>query len=384
MNEFMIKTKIFTGQNCLKKLTELSIKKACIICDPYMKESRKVDQITGILEESGAVYQVFSEVIPDPTIEVVTKAVENICEFLPDTVIAFGGGSAIDTAKAVSYIYTKIQKQKPICLIAIPTTSGTGSEVTSFAVISDPKAGAKYPLVSSQMIPDIALLDPVLTVSVPAHITADTGIDVLTHALEAIVSADAQVLTDAGAEKAIRLVWKYLEPAVKNGMDMESRMYMHSASCLAGIAFNQASLGICHSMAHALGARFHISHGRSNAVLLPHIIRYNAGLDTAGTSTTLRRYAEIAEMLGIWGSSDKSTVCMLIQKIKNLIKRIGIPQQITGLGIGYEEYAAAVPDMAAQALADKCLATNPRVPDITALKEIYMHLVRGDADEIYN
>ena len=373
MDMFAIKTKIYMGAHSLAKIKELPIKKAYVICDPFMKQSGMIDRITDILVEGHVQFEIFAEVIPDPTIEVVSRAVGRMLEFVPDTVIAFGGGSAIDTAKAVNYMYGHVQSQGKVCLMAIPTTSGTGSEVTSFSVISDPQTGAKNPLVSDQMLPDVAFLDPHFTVSVPPHITADTGIDVLTHALEAYVSAKAQDFTDACAEKAIRLVWKYLEITVKDGTDLDARMHMHNASCLAGMAFNDASLGICHSLAHALGGRFHIPHGRSNAMLLPHVISYNAGLDTA-----MHRYAEIAGMLGIWGGSEKSSVCLLIQKIQNLIRQIGIPQYVTdpGIGIDYGTFVAAVPELAKLAMDDRCTKTNPVIPDQAALAAIYMQLVK--------
>lgn len=377
MDTFVMKTEIYMGENALAQMKKWPIKRAYIICDPFMKQSRMTDRITAILDENHIPYDMFPEVIPDPTIAVVAQVVGRMRKFAPDTVIAFGGGSAIDTAKAVSHIYDRISGQEKVCLLAVPTTSGTGSEVTSFSVISDPDAGAKYPLVSDQMLPDAAFLDPEFTMSVPAHITADTGIDVLTHALEAYVSVRAQDFTDACAEKAVRLVWKYLETTVKNGADMEARMHMHHASCLAGIAFNETSLGICHSLAHALGGRFHIPHGRSNAILLPHVISYNAGLDSGRETSTLHRYAEIAEMLGIWASSEKAAVYLLLQNIRNLMKQVGIPQSIDKMGIASVEFAAAVPEMAKLALADRCTATNPVTPDAAALEAIYMQLLRG-------
>lgn len=377
MDTFVMKTSIYMGENALAQMKQWPMKRAYIICDPYMKQSRMTERITGLLDENSIPYDLFSEVIPDPTIAVVAQAVGRMRQFAPDTVIAFGGGSAIDTAKAVSYIYDRLSGQEKVCLLAVPTTSGTGSEVTSFAVISDPEAGAKYPLVSDQMLPAAAFLDPVFTMSVPPHITADTGIDVLTHALEAYVSVKTQDFTDACAEKAIRLVWSCLTTAVKNGADMEARMHMHHASCLAGIAFNETSLGICHSLAHALGGRFHIPHGRSNAILLPHVISYNAGLDSGRETGALHRYAAIAAMLGIWAGSETAAVHLLIQKIRNLLKQIGIPQYIDEIGIEAGMFTAAVPEMAELALADRCTATNPAVPDRAALEAIYGKLLRG-------
>jgi len=227
------------------------------------------------------------------------------------------------------------------------------------------------------MVPDVALLDPELTATVPPHITADTGMDVLTHAFEAYVSTAAGDFTDACAEKSIRMVWNYLERAVADGGDMEARERMHNASCLAGVAFNGASLGICHSMAHALGARFHLAHGRSNAILLPHVIAWNAGLEAAGEEAALGRYVEIANMLGISAGTPKATVHGLIRQIRNLMKRIGIPEQITELGVEQEEFLHAVEDMAEKAAADSCTDTNPRRPEKAEFEDIYRRLCKG-------
>ncbi|MBS1483045.1 MAG: iron-containing alcohol dehydrogenase, partial [Clostridium sp.] len=197
------------------------------------------------------------------------------------------------------------------------------------------------------------------------------------HALEAYVSTRSGDFTDACAEKAVRMVWKYLEQAVADGGNMEAREHMHNASCLAGVAFNGASLGICHSLAHALGARFHIPHGRSNAILLPHVIAYNAGLEEAGETEALLRYAQIANMLGISAGTEKATVHCLIRQIRNLMKRIGIPEQVTELGVKREEFGQWVEDMAGKALQDNCTATNPRKPELKELEDIYGRLCKG-------
>ncbi|WP_312370534.1 1-propanol dehydrogenase PduQ [Lachnoclostridium sp.] len=376
MEQFVMNTKIYMGSSCLDKMKDLPAKKAYIICDPFMAQSGKVNLITDILMEMGSSFEVFSEVVPDPTIQVVSKAIGGMKCFGPDTVIALGGGSAIDTAKAASNIYSQMGNEK-LFLIAIPTTSGTGSEVTNFSVISDPQAQAKYPLRSDSMVPDAAFLDPRFTVSVPPHITADTGMDVLTHALEAYVSTNSGDFTDACAEKAVRLVWNYLARTVEEGGDMEARTHMHNASCLAGVAFNGASLGLCHSMAHALGARFHIPHGRSNAILLPHVISYNAGLEDAGEQDACARYVAIANMLGIAAGTDKATVHNLLRHIKNMMSKIKIPQQITDLKIDKDEFEQAIREMAEKALADNCTLTNPRVPKIEEIEAIYKKLCKG-------
>lgn len=376
MEQFVMKTKIYMGESCLDRLKELPAKRVFLICDPFMVQSGKADWITELLKETGSSWEVFSDVVPDPSIEVVSKAIGQMQKFNPDGIIALGGGSAIDTAKAASFIYTKLGNKR-LYLAAVPTTSGTGSEVTNFSVISDPAAQAKYPMRSDDMLPDAAFLDPRFTVSVPPGITADTGMDVLTHALEAYVSARPCDFTDACGEKAIRLVWKYLAKTVEDGNDMEARAHMHNASCLAGLAFNGAGLGLCHSMAHALGARFHIPHGRSNAILLPHIISYNAGLLDLTEQEACRKYGEIAAMAGIAAGTDKATVHGLVRHIRNMMNRIKIPQYITDLGIDKDEYEKAVREMAEKALADNCTATNPRQPRLEEIEAIYGQLCKG-------
>lgn len=377
MENFILHTDIYMGAASLEKIKELGSRKVYLICDPFMEQCGRAEEIAVLLKESGTETQIFSQVVPDPTIQVVAAAIQGIQAMEPDTIIALGGGSAIDTAKAAGFLYGAMKEGNRPKLIAIPTTSGTGSEVTSFAVISDPEAQAKYPLRDESLVPDVALLDPNLTASVPPAVTADTGIDVLTHALEAYVSTKADDFTDACAEKAIRLVWAYLERAVTNGSDMEAREHLHNASCLAGIAFSSASLGICHSMAHALGGRFHIPHGRSNAVLLPHVITYNAGLEEPGEQEALERYASVAKLLGMEGGTKKASVHRFLTQLRGLFKRIGIPAYITELKIQQEVFEEAVPDMARKAMEDSCTETNPKAPVQKDLEAIYRRLCKG-------
>jgi 1-propanol dehydrogenase len=377
MEEFIMKTRIYLGEASLESIKSQKMNRTYIICDPFMEQSHKVDLVTDILKEKGVIYQVFSKVVPDPDITVVIKGIENMCSFHPDTVIAIGGGSALDTAKAVCQIYGEMKEKKKPYFIAIPTTSGTGSEVTSFAVISDMEAQAKYPLRDAEMLPDMAVLDPELTITVPPHITADTGMDVLTHALEAYVSTKANDFTDACGEKAVRMVWKYLKPAVRDGNNMEARERMHNASCLAGIAFNTASLGLCHSMAHALGARYHIPHGRCNAILLPYVIMYNAQLESAGECEALERYLEIARILGIEAGTKKAAIHRLVYHIRGLMKGIGISLNLPKIDIKKEEYEQSVTEMAKLAMEDNCTKTNPREPSVKEIEKIYIGLYEG-------
>jgi alcohol dehydrogenase class IV len=320
---------------------------------------------------------VFADVVPDPTIDVVTQGLAQALACQPEAIIALGGGSAIDTAKAINSLYAQSTGAAAPALIAVPTTSGTGSEVTSFAVISDPATKSKYPIIDAQLIPNYAILDPQFTLSVPASVTADTGMDVLTHTLEAYVSTGATDFTDAFAEKAMRIVWQELATTVKHGDDLAARTKMHNASCLAGLAFSSAGLGISHSLAHAFGGMFHIPHGRANAMILPHIISYNAGLELAGESTALHRYEAAANLLGIQAGTPKATVHGLITGIKRLSQSFNIPQTINDYGIDPEEFLEAVPAMAQKALDDNCTGTNPRKPSLADLEGLYKELVKG-------
>lgn len=377
MGQFLMSTRVYMGESSMEEVKSLGIHRAYIICDPFMEKCGRAGELAGLLSEAGAETEIFSKVVPDPSIEVVTMAIQGMKAMRPDAVLALGGGSAIDTAKAASHLYASMNSGEKPMLIAVPTTSGTGSEVTSFAVISDTQAKVKYALVDQSLVPDVALLDPNLTASVPPSITADTGMDVLTHGLEAYVSTKADDFTDACAEKAIRLVWEYLERAVSDGSDMEAREHMHNASCLAGIAFSNASLGICHSLAHALGAHFHIPHGRANALLLTHVIGYNAGLELVEDSETLLRYEKIANMLGIGGGTPKAAAYGLIRQIKNLMQRIHIPAYVTDLNVDREAFEAAIPEMAKRAMEDNCTVTNPRTPAVADLENLYKNLCKG-------
>ena len=377
MQEFAMKTKIYMGTASLEKLKDLDLENTFIICDPFMEKSGKINTITSILKERNINYSVFSKIVPNPTIDIVAQGLEEMKRINPTTVIAFGGGSAIDSAKAICKVYEEINNFEKMLLIAIPTTSGTGSEVTEFSVITDPKLKVKYALVDEEMLPDIAILDSQFTVSVPSNITADTGMDVLTHAIEAYVSTKSGDFSDAFAEKAIKLVNKYLIDVVKDGSNIKAREHMHNASAMAGIAFNAASLGICHSMAHSLGGRFNLSHGRINAMLLPYIISYNAGLEEDNENSTLDRYVEISKLMGISHGAKKATVHGLIREIRKIMKKIGIPLSIKETNIDLEEYRNSIKEMAKNALKDNCTITNPRQASEEDIEKIYLRLLNG-------
>lgn len=363
MNNFEIKTKIKFGEGSLKALQELKNKNILIITDPFMVKSKAIDKITANLENS--TYQVFEDIVPDPPIETIVEGIETFKSVNPNVIIALGGGSAIDASKAIMDFSKKILKTNEVEFIAIPTTSGTGSEVTSFSVITDKQKGCKHPLVSDDLLPDVAILDPELVKTVPNFITANTGMDVLTHAIEAYVSTNSNDFSDALAEKAIKLVFKYLVKAYKDGNDIEAREKMHNASCLAGMAFNQASLGINHSIAHVLGGKFHVPHGRTNSILLPHVIEYNSGIvgySNTNYSDTAIKYAQIAELVGLGSSNVRMGVKNLVNEIKKLQKEMNMPTKLTECKVNASDITKEEREIATLAIKDACTATNPKVP----------------------
>ena len=355
MNSFSVRTKIMEGGG-LETLAP-KLHKVFIVTDGFMASSGKVSYITEKLDRAGAEYRVFDQVKADPDIGTVTKGVDMIQEFHPDAVIAFGGGSPIDAAKAIVFFAAKTCDMRECMFIAVPTTSGTGSEVSKFAVITDPEKEVKYPLVEDSLLPDVAILDAELTVSVPPSVTADTGIDVFTHAVEALVSTAATDFSDAAAEKAIKLVRRHLMTAYHQPGDMAARQGMHNASCLAGVAFSNSGLGLNHGMAHALGARFHIPHGRANGILLPYVMSFNAGCSESLTPVA-KRYAKIARLLGLEATSVRQSALNLIRTARRYVEQLNIPSSIQAAGVDKAEFEAEA--MAEAALADRCTATNPR------------------------
>ncbi|MDK2564058.1 1-propanol dehydrogenase PduQ [Romboutsia sedimentorum] len=363
MYNFEIKTKIKFGKGSLESISEIKNKKILIITDPFMIKSKMIDKILEHIKESS--YEIFSDIVPDPPIELIVSGVEVCDRVKPQVIIALGGGSAIDAAKAIMDFSKKILKTQEIEFIAIPTTSGTGSEVTSFSVITDNQKGAKYPLVSDELLPDIAILDPELVKTVPNFITADTGMDVLTHAIEAYVSTNANDFSDALAEKAIKLVCKYLIKTYKNGEDLDAREKMHNASCLAGLAFNNASLGVNHSIAHVLGGKFHVPHGRTNSILLPHVIEYNAdivGYNNTDYSLAAKKYADIASFLGLNSSNIRVGVKSLVNEIKKMQKEMNMPTKLSECKININDITDLEKEIAALAIKDACTKTNPKQP----------------------
>lgn len=361
MSTFEIKTKIEFGQNALDYIKSIKGKKVFIVTDPFMVKSGTINKVTDNL--SGVNFQIFSDIVPDPPIELVVKGIEAVTQFGPQVIIALGGGSAIDAAKAIMDFAKKIGDLKEMEFIAVPTTSGTGSEVTSFAVITDKQKGTKYPLVSDELLPDVAILDPELVKTVPPAIVADTGMDVLTHAMEAYVSTKATDFSDALAQKAVELVFEYLLRSYKDSNDMEAKEKMHNASCLAGLAFNLTSLGINHAIAHVIGGKLHIPHGRTNALLLPHVIEYNAqidGFNPSDYSEAARRYAKLAKMIGLQGSTVRMQVKNMIHEIVSMQKAMNMPKTIRECKVDLVAFNAVKGEISKLALEDACIQTNPR------------------------
>ncbi len=404
MQWFKIPEKIYFQFGATQYLEKMpNISKAFIVTDPYMVKLGYVDRVLFFLRKRQQYVhcEIFSEVEPDPSLDTVMRGYDLMNKFKPDVIIALGGGSAIDAAKGMWLYYEEpdtdfaslrlkfmdIRKRiykfprlgKKAKFVAIPTTSGTGSEVTSFAVITDKVNNTKYPLADYELTPDVAIIDPEFVMTVPPSVTADTGMDVLTHAIEAYVSVLASDFTDGLAMKAIQLVFEYLPQAYKNSSNELAREKMHNASCIAGMAFTNAFLGINHSLAHKLGGEFHIPHGRANAILLPHVIEYNASKPSKFVSFPKyetfiadRRYAEIAKALGLPASTVEEGVKSLIKAVRDLMKELNIPMTIAECKIDKKRFMAKVPELAEKAFEDQCTNANPRLPLVKELEEIYI------------
>lgn len=375
MYKISYKTELHVGKGALHQLSHYKNEHILVVADPFLKTSGTLDAILANFDDSNDIV-VFTDIVPDPPIETVVAGIKSAGDKPISIVLSIGGGSAIDASKAMYYFAKKQGAFSEAILIAIPTTSGTGSEVTDFSVITDADKGTKYPLVTSEILPDVAILDADLVMSLPSNITADTGMDVLTHAIEAYVSTEATDFSDALAEKAIKLVFEYLPKAYKNGQDVEAREKMHAASTLAGMAFNTAYLGINHSLAHAAGAKFHVPHGRLNSILMPHVIQYNAGIDLnnrsrqAADKTVASRYQDIAKLLGCSASSPVSGVRQLVEAIKKLQRKLEMPTSLREYGVKADVFAQYKVEISEAALHDGCTPTNPRVPTAEELLKV--------------
>ncbi|AOR23558.1 1-propanol dehydrogenase PduQ [Clostridium taeniosporum] len=386
MKSFAVPAQILYEDDAIQYLKDLKSKGTFIVTDKIMSKLGVIDPVTNILKENDVSYEIFTEVEPEPTMEVVTHGFKKFLDYGADTIIAIGGGSVIDASKAMIYFLDVLRQksvdsnyEKPF-FIAIPTTSGTGSEVTSYAVITDASTHTKIPLKSDSMYADVALLDWNFTKSVPPRVTADTALDVLTHALEAYVSLGASEYIDVLAKEAISTIFDYTEKAYKNGMDKKARMKIHNASCMAGIAFENSGLGINHSLAHALGATFKITHGRSNAVLLPYVVEYNSSLfdeNDCYDFKTAKRYTEISRLLGLPHTDFKEGVVMFVKALKALLQSVGIPIRIKDLGIDENLFNSALESMCSRAMQDICTGGNPRIVDEKGLKDILIKAYYG-------
>ncbi|MEI0527321.1 1-propanol dehydrogenase PduQ [Brachyspira intermedia] len=377
MIEFILNTKIISGHNALLELDFSKFKRVSIFTDNNMLKIGACDSTIELMKKNNIDYEIFSDIEPDPSFEIVIKCLSKILTFESDTIIAIGGGSVIDTAKSVIYFALEINKRMPSGLkkpffIAVPTTSGTGSEVTSYAVITDKENHQKVPLLSNKMLPDIALLDSQFTLTVPPRITAETGMDVMTHAFESYVSVNSSPFTMPYSEYAIIGVFNNISKAVHNGKDVKARIAMHELSCTAGIAFNNAGLGLIHAMAHALGGRFRQPHGRANAILMPYVIEYNA----IHCKKSAAKYAKIITLLNVKNIDDDITASKILKSlILELNKTIGINQKITDYGVDKAEFENAIDEMASHALKDVCILTNPVKPSLEDVKNIYRNLI---------
>ena len=407
MQWFKLPSKIFFEKNSLMYLEKMeNVERVMIVCDPGMVQFGYADTVREVLarRKNAVQIEVFSDVEPNPSTNTVYKGTEMMVNFKPDTVIALGGGSAMDAAKGMWMFYEhpdtsffgakqkfldirkrtyKIDKPEKTQFVCIPTTSGTGSEVTPFAVITDSDTHVKYPLADYALTPDVAIVDPQFVLSVPASVTADTGMDVLTHAIESYVSVMASDYTRGLSLQAIKLVFDYLEKST-NTPDMESREKMHNASTMAGMAFANAFLGICHSVAHKIGGEYGIPHGRTNAILLPHIIRYNAKdpqkhamfpkYDYFRADTD---YADIAKFLGLKGETTEELVEALATAVYELGKKVGIDMNLKAQGVTQEILDSTVDRMAELAYEDQCTTANPKEPLISELKQIIVDAYKG-------
>ncbi len=376
MNQsFSAETKILIGISSLAEVIQ-GKQFAFILADEFLIKSSQIDDVLNILDRQSVAYSLYTDITPDPNIEAILDGIEAIQEFNPDVLIAIGGGSVIDTSKAVYYFSLRQGFVKKMPLIAIPTTSGTGSEVTSFTVVKDEALGVKYPLVDDLMLPNYALLDARFTKTVPSNIVAYVGMDAFTHALEALVSKNATDFSDALAEKAIKLLHGNLLKSYRSSDDFPAKQAMHHASCLAGMAFNNAGLGLNHAMAHALGGHFHVAHGLINAILLPYVMQYNAGCYEKLTKTA-QDYARVAKMIGVNGSSVRMGAFNLIRAVKKINAALAIPASFKNLGIAEKDFLKCLDIMAMLALDDQCIRTNPRTPTLAAVKAIYLQAYSG-------
>ena len=409
---FRTPQKVYFKKGCMPvALNELrdvmGKKKAFLVTDSFLYQNGYTKPITDKLDELGIAYTVFSNVQPDPTLANAQEGAKAMAAFQPDVIIALGGGSAMDAGKImwVMYehpevdfqdlamrfvdirkrVYTFPKMGEKAYFVAIPTSSGTGSEVTPFAVITDQESGVKYPLADYELLPNMAIVDVDNMMSQPKGLTSASGVDVLTHALEAYASVMATDYTDGLALKAMKSVFEYLPRAYENGADLEARQKMADASCMAGMAFANAFLGVCHSMAHKLGAFHHLPHGVANALMISLVVAYNSEEVPPKMGTfsqyqyphTMARYAECARFCGVSAASDEEAVRKLIEKIEGLKKAVGIKATIRDYGVDEKYFLDTLDEMVEQAFDDQCTGANPRYPLMSEIKEMYLKAYYG-------
>ena len=410
---FRAPQKVYLKKGCLpvaldELKTVMNKKKAFIVTDSFLYKNGFTKCITNKLDELGISHSTFFDVAPDPTLACALEGVAQMRAFEPDTIIAIGGGSAMDAAKIMwvlyehpdadfldmamrfvdirKRVYTFPKMGEKAYFIAIPTSAGTGSEVTPFAVITDEKTGIKYPLADYELMPNMAIIDTDLHMSAPKGLTAASGIDAVTHALEAYASMMATDYTDGLALRALKVIFEYLPRAYENGQtDVEAREKMANAATMAGMAFANAFLGVCHSMAHKLGAFHHLPHGVANALMIDEVLRFNAAEVPAKMGTfpqydhpkTLRRYAEVAESLGLKGKNDAESLENLIAAIDELKAKVGIKKTIKDYGIDEADFLARLDEMTEQAFDDQCTGANPRYPLMSEIKSMYLNAYYG-------
>ncbi len=359
MKEFSCKTKIVTGEGCLSCLGGMGIEGLFLVTDPYFYKNGTAQQLVKL---SGAKrWEIFHKVVPDPSVALAAEGTALLRKFDPDTVVALGGGSTMDCAKAMVYF-----GEKPVRLIAVPTTSGSGSEVTDFAILTHGEV--KHPLVDERLRPHVAILDSQLLEKLPPSLVADTGFDVLCHALEAYTARNATALTDAMARDAFQIAFSRL-PASYGG-NTGVRLQIHEASTMAGLAFTHGGLGLCHAMAHALGGAFHIPHGRLNAILLPAVMDWNC-------SACGGKYAQLARAVGLGATSDTVAVRNLKNSIFRLRRELGMPATLREAGAEPRQVWEKMPKLVADTLSDACCKTNPVTPTADMVKHILEAVTGG-------
>lgn len=360
MHRFQLTTTLCYGPEALAELTGLSGHKVLIVTDGFMVSTPLMDRVRERLAD--ATIEFFDQVQPNPDIETVAAGLRACLTFEPDALLAIGGGSAIDTAKAVRKMGLEQGRRLTDGFYILPTTSGTGSEVSSYAVVTDNKTHAKLPLESRDMVADVAILDPEAVRTAPPKLTADSGMDAISHAIEAYVGKGHNDFSDALAEKSLRLANQYLVRSFKDGNDMQAREHQHTAATMAGIAFENAALGIVHGLSHSIGGTFHVAHGRLNGILLPHVIEFNAGelgFGPGSLTPTAERYAALATAIGLTATNQRNLVLALCEWIKKVRHEMEMPTTITEAGVDRSEFKSRIPEIAHNATGDYCTAGNP-------------------------